>query len=69
MCTRDDLTQGDSFRQAVAAWAKPAGKAMEIDLGKQKERAARAQRAARREEDRVRRHGQATPEEQKAVTD
>ena len=30
--TRDDLSQGDSFRQAVASWAKPAGKAMEFDL-------------------------------------
>lgn len=29
---KPDLTQGDSFRQAVASWAKPAGKSQEIDL-------------------------------------
>jgi ABC-type transport system involved in multi-copper enzyme maturation permease subunit len=31
---KQDLSQGDSFRQAVAAWSRPAGKAQEIDLGK-----------------------------------
>jgi ABC-type transport system involved in multi-copper enzyme maturation permease subunit len=52
--TRVDLSQGDSFRQTVAAWARAAGKTQEVQAaGKKIEFGGMAS---------------ATPEEQKAVT-
>jgi ABC-type transport system involved in multi-copper enzyme maturation permease subunit len=53
--TRPDLSRGDSFRQTVAAWAKPAGESREFEKdGKKVEFGGPAS---------------ATAEEQKAVTD
>jgi ABC-type transport system involved in multi-copper enzyme maturation permease subunit len=69
--TRHDLSQGDSFRQAVASWAKPAGKGEEIDLnnppGGKGEKGKQSGQSGKKIE-----FGgmvQATPDEQKAVTD
>lgn len=53
--TRPDLSKGDSFRQTVAAWARGAGKVQEVNVqGKKFEFGGMAD---------------ATPDEQKAVTD
>lgn len=69
--TRDDLSQGDSFRQAVAAWAKPAGKALEIDLDamQKKDQAGKAGKGNQNGK-KIEFGGMATatPEEQKAVS-
>ncbi len=68
--TKADLSQGDSFRQSVASWAKPAGKAQEIEIGKQPGDKGEGSKQGGESGKKIAIGGmvQATADEQKAVT-